>query len=133
MRGMDCTSFRRGALGINRLVHLQRFYKLVEECTSRLAGPRRLSECTGRLEWPRRGVYFFFEPGEARGETGTGSRIVRGGTHALKAGSSRGGGCVRGCQHGRAEYYESYNKLMAKRAPSTWVRSVVSGLRTARP
>jgi len=75
------------ALGMNRLVHLQRFYELVEECTSRLGGPRRLSECTGRLEWPRRGVYFFFEPGEARGETGTGSRIVRVGTHALKAGS----------------------------------------------
>lgn len=36
------------------------------------------------MSWPRRGVYFFKEAGEARRESGTGPRIVRVGTHALK-------------------------------------------------
>jgi hypothetical protein len=40
------------------------------------------------MEWPGRGVYFFREPGEHRSDTGEGPRIVRVGTHALKAGSS---------------------------------------------
>jgi predicted transcriptional regulator len=34
-----------------------------------------------------RGVYFFREPGEYRSDTGEGPRVVRVGTHALKAGS----------------------------------------------
>jgi hypothetical protein len=39
------------------------------------------------MEWPGRGVYFFRECGEYRSDTGEGPRIVRVGTHALKAGS----------------------------------------------
>ena len=39
------------------------------------------------MHWPNRGVYFFFEPGERRSGSGAGSRVVRVGTHALKAGS----------------------------------------------
>ena len=40
------------------------------------------------MEWPARGVYFFFEDGEARSTSGTGPRVVRIGTHALTAKSS---------------------------------------------
>jgi hypothetical protein len=36
---------------------------------------------------PARGVYFFFEDGEARTQSGSDSRVVRVGTHALVAGS----------------------------------------------
>ncbi len=36
---------------------------------------------------PARGVYFFFEEGEERRESGTGMRVVRVGTHALGTGS----------------------------------------------
>jgi hypothetical protein len=39
------------------------------------------------MHWSRRGVYFFREPGENRSDTGSGPRVVRVGTHALKAGS----------------------------------------------
>jgi hypothetical protein len=46
-----------------------------------------LSECNGRMEWPQRGVYFFQEAGEDRSDSGQGPRVVRIGTHALKAGS----------------------------------------------
>jgi hypothetical protein len=46
-----------------------------------------LAECHGRLAWPQRGVYFFMEEGEPRTVSGDGLRIVRVGTHALKAGS----------------------------------------------
>jgi hypothetical protein len=38
------------------------------------------------MSWPRRGVYFFFENGEMRSETGTGPRVVRVGTHAMRSG-----------------------------------------------
>ena len=49
---------------------------------------RWLSSCTGRMAWPERGVYFFFESGEERSDSGTGLRVVRVGTHALTSGSS---------------------------------------------
>ncbi len=35
------------------------------------------------MSWPTRGVYFFFEAGEERSDSGHGDRIVRVGTHAL--------------------------------------------------
>ncbi|MEQ8354658.1 MAG: hypothetical protein RH942_03905 [Kiloniellaceae bacterium] len=70
-----------------RLQHLKHFYVLLGALEEKLGGPRRLSECAGRMDWPRRGVYFFREPGEDRSDTGDGPRIVRIGTHALRAGS----------------------------------------------
>jgi hypothetical protein len=48
---------------------------------------RTLNECAGKLSWPNRGVYFFFDPNQKRSDTGNGSRLIRIGTHALKAGS----------------------------------------------
>ena len=66
-----------------RLEDLIHFYRLIDRLAAGRAGGRRLGECHGRLDWPRRGVYFFFEPGERRSETGVGSRVVRVGTHAL--------------------------------------------------
>jgi hypothetical protein len=70
-----------------RACHLQQFYELLAQLERNLGGARRLSECNGRTGWPRSGVYFFRETGEIRTDTGRGSRIVRMGTHALKAGS----------------------------------------------
>ena len=70
-----------------RLEHLKQFHCLLGTLEERLAGARQLSDCTGRMPWPKRGVYFFREPGEVRTDTGTGPRIVRIGTHALKVGS----------------------------------------------
>lgn len=58
------------------------------ELEERLSGARQLYECSGRLPWPSRGVYFFMEHGENRNESGAGPRIVRVGTHALKAGAN---------------------------------------------
>lgn len=56
------------------------FYSLLDELSARTGGPRQLGMCSGRMDWPARGVYFFFEPGEVRGER---ARVVRIGTHAL--------------------------------------------------
>jgi hypothetical protein len=39
------------------------------------------------MPWPNRGVYFFFEPGEWRTQSGDGWRVVRVGTHAVSIGS----------------------------------------------
>ena len=39
------------------------------------------------MNWPNLGIYFFCEAGEARSRSGAGLRVVRVGTHGLKAGS----------------------------------------------
>lgn len=71
----------------DRVANTGRFYELLSKLTAGLGGYRRLADCNGRMDWPRRGVYFFFEPGESRSLSGTGTRVVRVGTHALKDGS----------------------------------------------
>ena len=72
---------------MSRLSHLVRFYSMLDVLQKRLGGVRRLSQCSGRMSWPRRGVYFLMERGELRTDTGEGRRVVRVGTHALRAGS----------------------------------------------
>jgi hypothetical protein len=59
------------------------FYGLLEDLARRVGGPCRLADCNGRQGWPDRGVYFFFERGEERSDSGLGARVVRVGTHAL--------------------------------------------------
>lgn len=71
---------------MNRRDQLNEFYRLINEIESRLCDKRYLRDCTGKMNWPRKGVYFFFEAGEYRGDEKT-PRIVRVGTHALKQGS----------------------------------------------
>jgi len=66
---------------------LVRFYAILDRLEQVTGGERRLSECSGRMDWHHRGVYFFREVGEMRTHTGSGSRVIRVGTHALKAGS----------------------------------------------
>ena len=63
------------------------FYRLLEHLETKMGGRRRLGDCHGRMPWPERGVYFFFEPGENRADHENSARVVRVGTHALKAGS----------------------------------------------
>jgi hypothetical protein len=63
-----------------------RFYSSLDRI-EKIVGARKLAECSGRMDWPKRGIYFFRESGECRTDTGTGPRIVRVGTHALKTGS----------------------------------------------
>ena len=70
-----------------RLQDLRRFYELIDRLESYHCGKKRLADCHGRMDWPNRGVYFFFEPGEIRSDSGTGLRVVRVGTHALIEGS----------------------------------------------
>lgn len=72
---------------MSRLEDLIRFYELLGRLDQKLGGPRYLADCHGRMGWPGRGVYFFFEHGEDRTDSGHGPRVVRVGTHALSAGS----------------------------------------------
>lgn len=67
--------------------YLAKFYSVIDRLELAIGGERRLADCSGRMDWPRRGVYFFREEGESRSDTGSGPRIVRVGTHALKSGS----------------------------------------------
>lgn len=66
---------------------LVRFYQVLEKLEKELGGRRSLAECDGRMDWPDRGIYFFFENGQERVDSGRGDRVVRVGTHALKRGS----------------------------------------------
>ena len=70
-----------------RLADLRQFYDLLDRLEDRIGGRRQLARCNGRMGWPGRGVYFFFEDGETRSDSGSGPRVVRVGTHALKYGS----------------------------------------------
>ena len=71
----------------NRKNDLLTFYLLIDSLRQKIGGNHLLSECSGRTNFPSRGVYFFMEQSEIRTDTGSGARIVRVGTHALKSGS----------------------------------------------
>jgi hypothetical protein len=62
-------------------------YDLLSQLKALGAGVARLGALTSGTALPERGVYFFFEPGEARSGSGAGPRVVRVGTHALVSGS----------------------------------------------
>jgi hypothetical protein len=68
---------------MDRLADLIRFYELLDRLAQRLDGLRCLRDSGGRQGWSERGVYFFFELGEMRSDSGSGPRIVRVGTHAI--------------------------------------------------
>lgn len=70
-----------------RLADLDHFYDLLAQLDSTCGGKRRLDRSDARQGWPKRGVYFFFEDGELR-EDGVTPRVVRVGTHALRASRS---------------------------------------------
>lgn len=75
------------SLPSRRYVDLVRFYRLLDVLARKLNGKRKLETCSGRQHWPLRGVYFFFEDGETRSNSGHGPRLVRVGTHALRLAS----------------------------------------------
>ena len=72
---------------MSRLVDLRRFYDALGRAACQQGGRQLLADAM-TLPMAGRGVYFFFEPGEHRQETGEGLRVVRVGTHALKSGAS---------------------------------------------
>jgi hypothetical protein len=72
---------------MSRLANLIRFYDVLGELERRVGGNETLAEFGARAAWPERGIYFFYEPGETRHESGAGLRVVRVGTHALTSGS----------------------------------------------
>jgi hypothetical protein len=72
---------------VKRVRDVERFYGILQELEARTGCFPLLGECHGRMVWPARGVYFFFEDGEGRSNSGSGPRVVRVGTHALTQGS----------------------------------------------
>lgn len=68
---------------MSRPDQINRFYEILRDLEGRVGGKRYLADCHGKMTWPKRGVYFFFELGEER-SSGSGLRVVRVGTHALK-------------------------------------------------
>jgi hypothetical protein len=72
---------------MNRTDDLIRLYRILDKLEASSGGKRFLAQLAASGSWPRRGVYFFFDPGEARAGSGHGPRLVRIGTHALGAGA----------------------------------------------
>ena len=75
------------AVCMSRLQDLVRFYEQINRLINHAGGFGTLADLRVGPNRPERGVYFFFELGEARSESGTGLRVVRVGTHALIEGS----------------------------------------------
>lgn len=71
---------------MNRAEHLKLFYGTLSNLAHRCGGPVALADVNLR-QLPKRGVYFFSQPDENRMDSGIGQRVVRVGTHGLKAGS----------------------------------------------
>jgi hypothetical protein len=70
---------------LSRLDDLIRFYALLARQVEN-GGNKSLRDTESKL-LPHRGVYFFFEKGEERQDSGPGMRVVRVGTHGLGTGS----------------------------------------------
>ena len=77
---------KNNPFAMSRREDIDEFYKIMRRLEEKLGTKRVLSNCDGRMGWPSRGIYFFFEDGEAR-ENGE-PRVVRIGTHALKDNSN---------------------------------------------
>lgn len=72
---------------MSRTDDLIRLYRIFDRLEDSSRGKRFLAQLAPSGSWPRRGVYFFFEPGEVRADSGQGPRLVRVGTHALGVGA----------------------------------------------
>lgn len=72
---------------MTRLDDIRRLYALLDRLEAAIGGKRLLGDATASGRPPQRGVYFFFELGEVRSDSGDGPRLVRIGTHALSAGA----------------------------------------------
>jgi hypothetical protein len=68
---------------MSRLNDLSHFYDVLAMLEHELGGKRKLENCNGHINWPQHGVYFFFELGENRNQSGDGLRVVRVGTPAI--------------------------------------------------
>ena len=129
--------------GQDRLADTRRFYELLERLERRIGRPRCLSACDRRMGWPKRGIYFFFERGEARSGSGAGARVVRVGTHAVTAGSEttlwdrlrqhRGAARTLGGRHRSSIFRGLVGEALARRdggaPPASWKRPGVSKAR----
>ena len=55
---------------MNRTDDLIRLYWILDKLEASSGGKRFLAQLAASGSWPRRGVYFFFDPGEARAGSG---------------------------------------------------------------
>lgn len=72
---------------MDRLDHVKLFYEVLGCLRERIGGLATLENCNRRMNWPNQGLYFFFEQGEERVDSGRGLRVVRVGTHAVSRGA----------------------------------------------
>ena len=61
----------------NHLEDVKRFYEILDELVIRLDGTKTLAETLRKKDFPDTGMYFFFERGECRSDSGSGMRVVR--------------------------------------------------------
>jgi hypothetical protein len=61
----------------DRIDDVIRFYELLAELQDKIGGKPCLAKCRNGKGWGSPGVYFFFERGEYRSDSGQGKRVVR--------------------------------------------------------
>jgi len=75
-------------MNINNLIEdIKYFYQILNLAENTTNGKQILGTKGKPSNFPDRGVYFFFEPVENRCEFGSGFKVIRVGTHALRLGS----------------------------------------------
>jgi hypothetical protein len=110
---------------MNRLADIKAFYGILAALEVKLGGKRILSECTGRMNWPNRGVYFFFEPGEMRRDSGAPPGVVRVGTHATTADSTKACGKLGVASSALRQREHVLESAVSIRAmPFLWLKSM---------
>jgi hypothetical protein len=119
---------------------LVRFYRLLDELKVLNDGLHRLAGAGVDGPWPARGVVWFFEKTEVRQDSGSGPRVVRVGTHALKPElnstlwerlAADGFGQHRGSQF-RTLVGLALRDMMGKAEPQSWGRGADAAAAAAR-
>jgi hypothetical protein len=66
----------------SKLKDLKKFYSLLQDLEKKF--PKKTLGDAKIKDIPKKGIYFFFEDGQKRVETGEGDRVTRVGTHAIR-------------------------------------------------
>jgi hypothetical protein len=127
---------------LSRLTDIKTFYKTLAKLEKKIGGKKTIDQCVRKEDLPVRGLYFVFEEGEKRSNSGKSPRVVRVGVHALMPSSmsrmlnrmklDRGNDRDLGGKHRRSMLRKHIGRAFMKRDKitcTTWEKRVKPGPR----
>ena len=117
----------------NRLKDMKQLYDILNELKERI-GMKTLAETLHTNDFPHTGMYFFFEPGESRCESGSGMRVVRvgisgeGGRHLVYRLRDHKSGNTEGSVFRRVIHKALENKYGVGSIEKNMVKSVIHAM-----